>query len=69
MALKINVAIQVSDSSKTAYKDPSGFEGVTLYCVDGDLEKIEAAVNTVASALVKVAHAKYIAIIEEKKEE
>lgn len=69
MALKIEISVKVYESEHNGYKDPNGYEEVTLTCVESDLSGLLAPSDQIASTLLKVAHLKYLAAVAEKEED
>lgn len=68
MALKIEISVKVYEGEHSSYKDPNGYEDVTLTCVEGGVSELLAPSDQIASALLKVAHLKYLAAVAEKEE-
>jgi len=68
MTLKIEISVKVYESGHNSYKDPNGYEDVTLTCVEGGISELLAPSDQIASALLKVAHLNYLDAVSKKEE-
>jgi len=68
MTLKIEISVKVYEGERNSYKDPNGYEDVTLACVEGGVSELLSPSDQIASALLKVAHLKYLEAVAEKQE-
>lgn len=65
--LQIEITVKVCEKDKDSYRLPKGIQDVTLYCVDGEIEKIKNTANDIAMALLKVAYIDYLKEVADAK--
>lgn len=67
--LKIEISVKVYEQGNSSYKDPNGYEDVTLTCTEDGISGLSLVSDQIASALLKVAHLNYLQKVAEKNEE